>query len=155
MITFRDAVEADLPYVVRLLADDRFGQGRERDETPLPDSYVQGFRAMLAQGGRLILAEQDSAVVGCLQLNVIHGVSQQGLSRAQVEGVRVDSARRGGGIGAVLMRYAMAEARAAGCGVMQLTTNSNRAEAQRFYARLGFTHSHAGMKLELPSNVKR
>ncbi len=146
MITFRDAVEADLPAVVRLLADDRFGQGRERDEAPLPESYAQGFRAMLAQGGRLILAEQDSAMVGCLQLNVIHGVSQQGQSRAQVEGVRVDSARRGGGIGAALMRYAMSEARAAGCGVMQLTTNSSRAEAQRFYARLGFTHSHAGMK---------
>ena len=146
MITFRDAVAADLPAVVRLLADDQFGQGRERNETPLPDSYARGFRAMLAQGGRLILAEQDGAVVGCLQFNVIHGVSQGGQSRAQVEGVRVDSARRGGGIGAALMRYAMAEAQAAGCGVMQLTTNSSRVEAQKFYSRLGFMHSHAGMK---------
>ena len=149
MITFRDAVEADLPAVVRLLADDQFGQGRERDEAPLPDSYARGFRAMLAQGGRLILAMKDGAVVGCLQYNVIHGVSLGGRSRAQVEGVRVDSARRGDGIGAALMRHAMAEARAAGCGMMQLTTNRDRAEAQRFYARLGFTHSHAGMKLAL------
>ena len=149
MITFRDAVEADLPAVVRLLADDRLGQGRERDETPLPGSYVRGFRAMLAQGGRLILAEQEGLLVGCLQFNVIHGVSQQGQSRAQVEGVRVDSARRGGGIGAALMRYAVAEARAAECGMMQLTTNRDRVEAQRFYERLGFTHSHAGMKVAL------
>lgn len=149
MITFRDATEADLPTVVRLLADDRFGRARERDETPLPQCYAQGFRAMLAQGGRLVLAEQDGAVVACLQLNVLHGVSQQGQSRAQVEGVRVDSARRGGGIGAVLMRYAMDEARAAGCEVMQLTTNSARTEAQAFYARLGFVHSHAGMKAAL------
>ena len=104
---------------------------------------------MLAQGGRLILAVEDGAVVGCLQFNVIHGVSQGGQSRAQVEGVRVDSARRGGGIGAALMRYAMAEARAAGCGVMQLTTNRERTEAQRFYERLGFVHSHAGMKAAL------
>jgi len=88
-------------------------------------------------------------VVGCLQLNVIHGVSQQGQSRAQVEGVRVDSARRGNGIVAALMRYAMMEARVAKCAVMQLTTNSSRTEAQAFYARLGFTHSHAGMKLVL------
>ena len=134
---------------MRLLADDRLGQGRERDETPLPDSYARGFRAMLAQGGRLILAEQDGAVVGCLQFNVIHGVSQQGRSRAQVEGVRVDSARRGGGIGAALMQYAMAEVRAAGCGIMQLTTNRDRVEAQKFHARLGFVHSHAGMKVSL------
>jgi ribosomal protein S18 acetylase RimI-like enzyme len=149
VITFRDAVEADLPTVVRMLADDRLGGGRERDERPLPESYVRGFRAMLAQGGRLILAEQDGAVVGCLQLNVIHGVSQQGQSRAQVEGVRVDSARRGNGIGAALMRHVMVEARVAKCAVMQLTTNSSRTEAQAFYARLGFTHSHAGMKLVL------
>ena len=149
MIAFRDATEADLPAVVRLLADDRLGAGRERNEPPLPDSYARGFRAMLAQGGRLILAEQGGAVVGCLQLNVIHGVSQQGRSRAQVEGVRVDSTRRGGGIGAALMRFAMAEARAAGCGLMQLATNSSRTDAQRFYAQLGFTHSHAGMKLPL------
>lgn len=149
MIAFRDAVEADLPEIVRLLADDRFGRGRERDETPLPECYARGFRAMLAQGGRLILAEQDGAVVGCLQFNVLHGVSQQGQSRAQVEGVRVDSARRGGGIGAALMRHVMEEARAAGCGVMQLTTRTDRTEAQGFYARLGFTHSHAGMKASL------
>ncbi len=149
MIAFRDAAEADLPEIVRLLADDRFGRGRERDETPLPECYAQGFRAMLAQGGRLILAEQDGAVVGCLQFNVLHGVSQQGQSRAQVEGVRVDSARRGSGIGAALMRHAMEEARAAGCGVMQLTTRTDRTEAQGFYARLGFTHSHAGMKASL------
>lgn len=132
-----------------MLADDPFGQGRERDEVPLPDSYAQGFRAMQAQGGRLILAEQGGAVVGCLQFNIIYGVSQQGQSRAQVEGVRVDSIRRGGGIGAALMRHAMAEARAAGCGVMQLTTRSDRIEAQAFYQRLGFVHSHAGMKAPL------
>ena len=149
MIAFRDAVEADLPTVVRMLADDRFGRGRERDETPLPECYALGFRAMVAQGGRLILAEQDGAIVGCLQFNVLHGVSQQGQSRAQVEGVRVDSARRGGGIGAEMMRHAMNEARAAGCGVMQLTTRSDRTQAQAFYDRLGFTHSHAGMKVTL------
>ena len=131
------------------LADDRFGAGRERDVSPLPPSYLAGYRAMQAQGGRIILAVQDGAVVGCLQLNVIHGVSQQGQSRAQVEGVRVDSARRGGGIGAALMGHAIQEARLAGCGVMQLTTRTDRTEAQAFYARLGFIHSHAGMKLTL------
>ena len=149
MITFRDADEADLPAVVRMLADDRFGRGRERDEMPLPECYALGFRAMVAQGGRLILAEQDGAIVGCLQFNVLHGVSQQGQSRAQVEGVRVDSARRGSGIGAAMMRHVMDEARAAGCGVMQLTTRSDRTEARTFYERLGFTHSHAGMKATL------
>ena len=146
---YRDATEADLPVVVHMLADDRFGAGRERDVSPLPPSYLAGYRAMLAQGGRIMLAVQDGVIVGCMQLNVIHGVSQQGQSRAQVEGVRVDSARRGGGIGTAMMRHAMTEAQAAGCTVLQLTTNRGRTEAQAFYARLGFTHSHAGMKITL------
>ncbi len=146
---YLDATEADLPVIVHMLADDRFGAGRERDVSPLPTSYLAGFRAMQAQGGRIILAVQDGAVVGCMQLNVIHGVSQQGQSRAQVEGVRVDSAMRGKGVGAAMMRHVMVEARAAGCAVLQLTTNRDRTEAQAFYARLGFTHSHAGMKIAL------
>ena len=146
---YRDATEADLPVIVHMLADDRFGAGRERDVSPLPPSYLVGFRAMQAQGGRIILAVQDGAVIGCMQFNVIHGVSQQGQNRAQVEGVRVDSAMRGQGTGAAMMRHAMAEARAARCAVLQLTTNRDRMEAQAFYARLGFTHSHAGMKITL------
>lgn len=146
-MTYRDAAEADLPVIVHLLADDRFGAGREQDVTPLPPSYLAGFRAMQAQGGRVILVEQDGIVVGCLQFNIIHGVSQQGQSRAQVEGVRVASNRRGGGIGEALMRHAMAEARAAGCTILQLTTRTDRPEAHRFYARLGFVHSHTGMKV--------
>ncbi|HEY0207065.1 MAG TPA: GNAT family N-acetyltransferase [Acetobacteraceae bacterium] len=146
---YRDATEADLPAIVHLLADDRFGAGRERDMSPLPPSYLAGFRAMLVQGGRIMLAVQDGAVVGCMQFNVIHGVSQQGRSRAQVEGVRVDSTMRGRGIGVAMMRHAMVEARAAGCAILQLTTNRERTEAQAFYARLGFIHSHAGMKIAL------
>ena len=47
---FRDATEADLPAIVHLLADDRFGAGREQDVSPLPLSYLAGFRAMQAQG---------------------------------------------------------------------------------------------------------
>ena len=146
-MTYRDAAEADLPVIVHLLADDRFGAGREQDTVPLPPSYLAGFCAMQAQGGRVILVEQDGIVVGCLQFNIIHGVSQQGQSRAQVEGVRVASNRRGGGIGEALMRHAMAEARAAGCTILQLTTRTDRPEAHRFYARLGFVHSHTGMKV--------
>ncbi len=46
---YRDATEADLPAVVHLLADDQFGAAREQDVSPLPPSYLAGFRAMLAQ----------------------------------------------------------------------------------------------------------
>lgn len=150
MTTFRIATADDLPAIVRMLADDPFGATRERDEDPLPPAYAAGFAAMSAQGGRIIVAELDGAVVGCLQLTVIHGVAQLGVTRAQVEAVRVASTHRSQGIGAALMRHAIDLAVEDGCALMQLTTNAARADAQRFYARLGFAPSHVGMKLSLP-----
>ncbi len=148
--SFRLATPTDLPAIVRMLADDPFGAGRERDEDPLPPAYAAGFAAMSAQGGRIVVAELDGAVVGCLQLTVIHGVAQLGLTRAQVEAVRVASTHRGRGIGAALMRHTIALAMEEGCALMQLTTNAARADARRFYERLGFASSHVGMKLSLP-----
>ena len=149
MTSFRDAVLADLPAVVRLLADDPFGAGREQAMDPLPDCYRRGFEAMRAQGGRLVVAVQDGAILGCLQLHILHGVPAQGQSVAQIEGVRVDGELRGQGVGSAMVRYAIAAARAAGCGAVQLTSRRERVDAQRFYAKLGFVGSHAGMKLAL------
>ena len=37
---------------------------------------------------------------------------------------------------------------------MQLTTDSSRGDAQRFYERLGFEASHLGMKLDLRKPAK-
>jgi ribosomal protein S18 acetylase RimI-like enzyme len=41
------------------------------------------------------------------------------------------------------------EARRRGCPIVQLTTDKTRADAVRFYERLGFTASHEGYKLQL------
>ena len=144
---FRDAVEADLAAIVALLADDELGGRREEAGLPLPDAYTVGFRCMAAQGGRIILMLDGDVVIGCLQLDVLYGVSTLGMGRAQVEGVRVARNRRGGGLGALLLQEAIREAKEAGCGVVQLTTNLSRTDAQRFYRGLGFVQSHAGMKL--------
>lgn len=149
MIAFRDAVAADLPDIVALLADDELGGAREDMGPPLPPAYAAGFEAMLARGGRILLAVESDEIVGCLQLDLLPGVSQRGMVRAQVEGVRVAGHRRGGGIGAALMREAINRARAAGASSMQLTTNLARTDAQRFYRTLGFIQSHAGLKLPL------
>ncbi len=144
----REAAEADLVAIARLLADDGLGRGRERPGDP---AYARAFRAMSAQAGNvyLVAEETDGALAGCLQYTLIHGLSRTGASRAQIEGVRVSAARRGAGIGEALMRAAIARARADGCALVQLTTDRARADAHRFYERLGFVASHWGMKLAL------
>ena len=47
------------------------------------------------------------------------------------------------------MRFAIDECRQRGCKLVQLTTDKARADAHRFYVRLGFVASHEGMKLAL------
>lgn len=146
----RRATEDDLPAVVRLLADDPLGATRERFAEPLPDAYRAAFAAMEAQTGNdLLVAVTAEEVVGCLQLTVIPGISRLGATRAQVEGVRVATAHRGTGVGEALMQHAIARATQAGCSLVQLTTDAKRADARRFYERLGFEPTHVGFKLRL------
>lgn len=148
--SFRTATRDDLPAIVRMLADDGLGKGREQPVDPLPKAYGDAFDRMAAQPGNdYLLAEIDGEVAGCLQLTVIHGLSRTGVSRAQIEGVRVAGSHRGRGIGEALFREAIRRAREAGCGLVQLTTDKARPDALRFYEKLGFTASHEGMKLEL------
>jgi ribosomal protein S18 acetylase RimI-like enzyme len=146
----RPAVRDDVPAVVRLLADDPLGSGREQATDTLPDAYWRAFDAMTVQrGNELLVADDDGAVVACLQLTIIPGISRLGAFRAQIEGVRVHSDYRGRGIGELLMTYAIGRARDAGCQLVQLTTDRSRPDALRFYERLGFVASHVGMKMPL------
>jgi ribosomal protein S18 acetylase RimI-like enzyme len=149
-LKIRDATPADLPAIVRLLAADSVAAGRERPEQPLAPAYREAFDRMVAQpGNRQIVAELHGRVIGCLQLTIIHGLSRSGMTRAQIEGVRVDAGCRGQGIGEALFDYAIEAARGGGCGLVQLTTDKTRDGARRFYERLGFKASHEGMKLAL------
>ncbi|MFI5912563.1 GNAT family N-acetyltransferase [Dactylosporangium sp. NPDC051541] len=145
---FREAVRADLAAIVALLVDDELGRGRERGEVDA--AYERAFADIEADPRNfVIVAEEQGVVVGCLQVTYIPGLGRHGMERALVESVRVARERRGGGVGAELMRWTIERARARGCGLVQLTTDKSRVEAQRFYLRLGFVASHEGMKLAL------
>jgi ribosomal protein S18 acetylase RimI-like enzyme len=146
-ITIRRARREDVATIIAMLADDPLGSGRERLEDPLPSSYFKAFETVDRDPNiQLVVAEeQGGAVIGCLQLCILPGLSSQGASRALIEDVRVNSQRRSRGIGEQLVQWAVAEARAKGCKLVELLTHSTRVDAQRFYARLGFKASHVGM----------
>lgn len=147
---FKTANVNHLPAIVRLLADDELGATRERFEHPLPKAYIDAFAKIEQQiGNSIIVALDNNEVIGCIQLTIIPGIARLGTTRAQIEGVRIDSDYRGTGVGESLFRYAINEARAMGCGMIQLTTDKKRKDAHRFYERLGFVASHDGMKLLL------
>ncbi len=147
-VVVRRATEADLPAIVRLLADDELGATRE-DEGDLT-AYRRGLAAIDADPHQLLVVlDDDGEVVGTLQLTFIPGISHQGAWRAQVEAVRVAADRRGSGLGGQMVQWAVQESRSRGARVVQLTSNAVRADARRFYERLGFVPSHTGFKLPL------
>jgi ribosomal protein S18 acetylase RimI-like enzyme len=146
-VTLRPARRGDVPEIVAMLADDPLGRGRERIEDPLPPVYFAAFDRIDADGNiQLMVAEAaDGVVVGCLQLCILPGLSSQGASRGLIEDVRVATRCRGQRIGEQMVRWAIDQARARGCKVVELLTHHTRIDAQRFYARLGFQASHVGM----------
>jgi GNAT superfamily N-acetyltransferase len=149
-ILFRRAVLADLPDIVRMLADDSLGATRESFELPLPESYYTAFEAIERDANNeLVVADKDGKVAGTLQLTFIPYLTYQGSWRALIEGVRVDASVRGAGLGHRLIAHAIERARERGCKMVQLTSNKSRADAVRFYQSLGFVASHEGLKLSL------
>lgn len=148
--TFRFAAREDLSRIVRLLAADALGAERESAEEPLADSYVEAFAAIERDpNNELLVADLNGEVAGVLQLTYLPSLTYRGSWRAQVEGVRVDAAMRGRGIGRALLAEAADRARRRGCRLLQLTTDRRRDDAIRFYEDLGFRPSHVGMKRDL------
>ncbi|WP_341719744.1 GNAT family N-acetyltransferase [Micromonospora sp. FIMYZ51] len=147
-VIFREAVRADLPAVLDLLADDMLG--RTRDVGEVDATYEKAFADITADPrNQLVVAEAGGEVVGCMQLTYIPGLGRHGTERQLIEAVRVRSDNRGRGLGRLMMTWAIDQARQRGCGLVQLTTDKSRHDAHRFYLGLGFVASHEGMKLGL------
>jgi len=95
------------------------------------------------------VAVRDGRVVGTLQLTIVPGLSRRGATRSIIEAVRIHTDERGCGLGGRLIEWAIDESRREGCQLVQLTSDTTRTDAHRFYERLGFTASHVGFKLPL------
>ena len=149
-LSFRRAVASDLPGIVAMLADDQLGQQREDPSTPVNAKYAEAFASIEQDANQLLaVVDVDGALVGCLQLTFVPGLSRLGMWRGQIESVRIASGHRGKGLGHKMFEWAIAECRNRGCGLVQLTTDKSRADAIEFYVSLGFEASHDGMKLAL------
>ena len=147
-VVLRRASAPDVGAVVALIADDQLGATRE-DPADLT-AYLSTFAAIDADPAQLLVVLDDGgAVVGTMQVSFIPGLSRGGAIRGQVEAVRVAASHRGRRLGEQMIRWAVAESGRRGCALVQLTTDKSRADAHRFYERLGFTASHEGFKMAL------
>ncbi len=148
-VTFRVATRDDVAAIIDLFRDDYLGQGRENPDDMA--AYLIAFDGIENEPNNDIIVgeDEDGTIVATYQLTCIAGLALAATRRAQVEGVRVASHLRGQGIGEAMFQDVEARARAAGCGLVQLTMNQTRKDAHRFYERIGFVASHTGFKRPL------
>jgi GNAT superfamily N-acetyltransferase len=141
----------DVGAIVRLLRDDELGASREVRDLDDLEPYRLAFREIDADPNQLLVVVRRPGgdVVGTLQLTFLRTLSRHGALRMQVEAVRVASSERGAGLGQALLGWAADTGRSVGAELAQLTTDRRRVDAHRFYERLGWVHSHHGMKLDL------
>lgn len=149
-LLIRDAAEDDIPALVSMFADDgQGGHGDTTDPSVLPQYLAAFHRIVASPDNHLLVVEHDREVIGTAQFTVIPSLPGRGGSKMTVAAVQVRNDMRGRGIGAMLIRHCIAEARARRLRMVDLMSNSARTDAHRFYERLGFVKSHAGFKMKL------
>ena len=140
----------DVSHIVKLLASDLLGAYRENYQNPLPQEYYDAFAEIDAdKNNYLIVVEDHGKIIGTSQLTIITYLTYRGGKRGQIEGVRIDEAYRGQGIGKLMIEWSISKSRELGCHVVQLTMDKQRDETIQFYKKLGFVASHEGLKLHL------
>ncbi|BAS18559.1 protein PhnO (plasmid) [Arthrobacter sp. Hiyo8] len=149
--TVRLARADDLPRIIELLESDALGPA-ESLPGATEESYLRAFEAITGEpcNELWVATDENGDVIGTLQLVFFTTLSWNAALRAQLSGVRIAASQRGRGTGSELVRWAVERARSKGCRVVQLSSDKRRVDAHRFYARLGFTLSHEGLRLVLP-----
>ncbi|GAA4430241.1 GNAT family N-acetyltransferase [Acidovorax lacteus] len=147
-VQLREAHERDLPQVLALYA-----QPGLDDEQVLALDEARALFAQFARYPHYHLyvaceADRPQAVLGSYALLVMHNLAHRGAPSAVVEDVVVDAGHRGRGIGRQMMAHAMAQARAAGCYKLALSSNRRRAAAHAFYESLGFERHGVSFVIE-------
>ena len=135
-IEIRDAVDTDLPGILRVLADSGIDGGVSFDVDEARE-HLARIRAW--PNFRLLVALADGEVAGTYALLIMGKLGKRGTPAGVVEDVAVAPDRQGQGIGRAMMAHALEECRKAGCYKLALSSNAKREGAHRFYESLGFT----------------
>jgi GNAT superfamily N-acetyltransferase len=137
-LQIRQAGDEDLSQVLALYAQPGLDDGQLLE--------LERAREILAEFARypsyrLFVAcdeQEPQRVLGSYALLVMHNLAHLGTPSAIVEDVVVDATHRSQGIGRQMMEHAVAQARAAGCYKLALSSNRRRERAHAFYESLGF-----------------
>ncbi len=148
MATVRLATEADIPRILELYRELVITTSHaEQVRIPSPDDFHRVFAEISASPGHeLVVAQHGDDVIGTLVLVIVPNLSHGALPWALVENMVVDRRHQRGGVGRLLMDYALARARDAECYKIVLNSNKKRRDAHRFYLAVGFKPTAHGFR---------
>jgi len=130
MYPIRTANEGDAKQIARLLT--------ELGHPTAAEAVAARWREWAAGGNTaLVAARPDGTLVGVAtthRMVVLHRPKAVG----RITSLVVDAGVRGQGIGRALVAAAEHELAAAGCGLLEVTSNQRRTEAHAFYEHLGY-----------------
>ena len=151
MIKIRTTKETDIPRILELYRQLTITTSpAEAGLEPTADDYQRVFNQIrVVPNLELVVAEENSEVIGSLVLLIVPNLSHKGLPWAEVENVIIDESHRRVGVGRLLMEYARTKAKAAGCYRIGLSSNNIRIEAHKFIQSLGFKPSAIGFRMGL------
>lgn len=127
-LTIREAVPADADRLASLIAQLDFR---------VAAVAVAERIDLLARLGQPVLVAEDDEVIGCLTWNIMP-VLHRDTRVGRISMLVVTEARRSTGVGARLVAAAEARMAALGCMLVEVTSNEKRADAHRFYERIGY-----------------
>src|SRR5699024_10099232 len=124
--------------------------GSTRETTDI-DAYLTAFDDIDADPNQFLAVIRDAhdKLCGTFQLTLIPGLSRGGTKRLQIEAVRLDSSTRGKRLGSGVCTWPHACGHSRGATFDQLTTDTQRNDADRFSDSLGYAATHQGYKLVL------
>lgn len=150
MIKIRPAQLEDIPAIIELLHDDPQGSVRESLLMNARSAYLTAFHEITNDPNCwLFIATEAGHIVGCVQINVLSGLSYQGSRRAIIEDVRIAQSHRGKGYGKMLIDAVSAHAISQGCKMIEFFVHKDRSDTHRFYEACGFMSSHKGYRKQL------
>ncbi len=103
--------------------------------TGLPADYAGRLRAVFANGARMSVATENSAVRGVALWRVVENTYEG--RRLYVDDLVSDEAHRSRGVGKTLLGHLERLARDMQCDVLALDSGTQRTDAHRFYFREG------------------
>lgn len=151
MMTTRQAKVTDIPALVELLWDDPQGSLRENPSDEARPKYLAAVNEIVSDPNcHLLVAVEGNRVVGCVQINILTGMSYQGIRRGLIEDMRIARTCRGTGYSRAMLDAACEHAFNKGCKMIELFVHEDRKEAHTFYEACGFAGHHKGYRRQLP-----